>query len=102
MYILAEYELLNLGSQHPTVLFTDQKTINFLFTQNSNQNHRVYRFKFILLEFPNLLIIWTAVKNLALKNTLCRNTPPELITRKTTVAITQNIKFFLAKDESSP
>ena len=28
--------------------------------------------------------------------------PPELLTRKTTVEIPQNIKFYLAKDETSP
>ena len=31
-----------------------------------------------------------------------RNTPPEILTRKTTVEIPQNIKFYLAKDETSP
>ena len=41
-------------------------------------------------------------KNLALPDTLSRNTPPELLTRKTTVEIPQNIKFYLAKDETSP
>ena len=35
-------------------------------------------------------------------NTLSRNTPPELLTRKTTVEVPQNIKFYLAKDETSP
>ena len=35
-------------------------------------------------------------------DTLSRNTPPELLTRKTTVEIPQNIKFYLAKDETSP
>ena len=35
-------------------------------------------------------------------DTLSRNTPPELLTRKTTVEIPQNIRFFLAKDETSP
>ena len=41
-------------------------------------------------------------KNLALPDTLSRNTPPELLTRKTTVEIPKNIKFYLAKDETSP
>ena len=54
------------------------------------------------MKFPNLHIVWTAGKNLALPDTLNRNTPPELWTRKTTVEIPQNIKFFLAKDETSP
>ena len=40
-------------------------------------------------------------KNLALPDTLSRNTPPELLTRKTTVEIPQNINFFL-KTETSP
>ena len=35
-------------------------------------------------------------------DTLSRNTPPELLTRKTTVELPQNIRFFLAKDETSP
>ena len=54
------------------------------------------------MKFPNLHIVWTAGKNLALPDTLSRNTPPELLTRKTTVEIPQNIKFYLAKDESPP
>ena len=41
-------------------------------------------------------------KNLALPDTLSRKTPPELLTRKTTVEIPQNIRFYLAKDETSP
>ena len=45
LYTLTEYEFLILGSKHPTVLFTDHKPIIFLFTQKSNQNHRVYRFQ---------------------------------------------------------
>ena len=53
------------------------------------------------MKFPNLHIVWTAEKNLALPDTLSRNTPPELLTRKTTNEIPQNIKFYLAKDETS-
>ena len=41
-------------------------------------------------------------KKLALPDTLSRNTPLELLTRKITVEIPQNIKFYLAKDEISP
>ena len=44
----------------------------------------------------------TAGKNFALPDTLSRNTPPELLTRKTTVEIRQSIQFFLAKEETSP
>ena len=53
------------------------------------------------MKFPNLHIVWAAGKNLALPDTLLRNTPPELLTRKTTEEIPQNFKFFLAKDETS-
>ena len=74
IYTLTEYEFLILGSKHPTVLFTDHKPIIFLFTQKSNPNHRVYRFQLILMKFPNLHIVWTAGKNLALPDTLSRNT----------------------------
>ena len=49
------------------------------------------------MKFPNLHIIWTAGKNLALLDTLKRNTPPELLTRKTTIEIPQSNKFNLAK-----
>ena len=99
IYTLTEYEFLILGSKHPTVLFTDHKPIKFLFTQKSNTNHRVYIFQLFLLKLPNL---HTAGKNLALPDTLSRNTPPELLTRKTTVEIPQNINFYLAKNETSP
>ena len=99
IYTPTEYEFLILGSKHPTVLFTDHKPIIFLFTQKSNPNHRVYRFQLNLMRFPNLHLVWTAGKNLALPDTLSRNT--ELLTRKTTVEIPQNIKFYLAKDETS-
>ena len=102
IYTLTEYEFLILGSKHPTVLFTDHKPIIFLFTQKSNPNHRVYRYQLILMKFPNLHIVWTAGKNLALPDTLSRNTPPELLTRKTTVEIPKNINIYLAENETSP
>ena len=54
------------------------------------------------MKFPNLHIIWTAGKNLALPNTLSRNTTSELLTQKKTVEIPQSVEFFLAKDETSP
>ena len=41
-------------------------------------------------------------QHLALPDTLSRNTPPEQLTRKTTFGIPQNIKFYLAKDETLP
>ena len=75
----------------------------FLYTQKSNPNHRIYRFQLILMKFPNLhYFVWTAGKNLAMPDTLGRNTPHELLTRKTTEKIPQNFKFFPAKDETSP
>ena len=54
------------------------------------------------MKFPNLHIVWTAGKNFALPDTFSRNTPHELISRKTTLAIPQNTKLFFAKDEISP
>ena len=101
MYTLTENEILIVRSKHPTVLFTDHKPIIFLITEKSNPNHRYYRFQLILMKFPNLHINWTAGKNLALPDTRSRNTPPELRTRKTTVEIPQNNKFYLAKNETS-
>ena len=59
---LTEFKFLFLGSKHPTVLFTDHKPANFLFSQKSIPNHRVYRFRLILMKFPNLNIVWTAGK----------------------------------------
>ena len=53
------------------------------------------------MKFSNLHIVWTAGKNLAPPDNLSRNTPPELLTRKKTVEIPQNINFYLAKDETS-
>ena len=77
IHTFTEYEFLILGSKHPTVLFTDHKPIIFLFTQKSNPDHRVYRFQLFLMKIPNLHIVWTAGKNLALPDTvtLSRNTP---------------------------
>ena len=54
------------------------------------------------MKFPNLYIVWTAGKNLALPDNLSRKTPPVLMTRKKTAETPQNIKCFLAKDETSP
>ena len=54
------------------------------------------------MKFPNLHIVWTADRNFALPDTLSKNTPPDLLTRKTTVEIPQNLKFYLAKDETAP
>ena len=101
-YTFTEKEFLILRSKHPAVLFIDHKPNLFLFKQKSNPNHRVYRFQLILFKFPNLHIVWTAEKNLPLPDTISRKTPPELLTRKTTVEKPQNIKFYLAKDETSP
>ena len=78
IYTLTLYEFLILGSKHPRVLFTYHKHTIFLFTQKSNPKHRVYRFQLFLMNFPNLHIVWTARKNLALPDTLSKNTPPEL------------------------
>ena len=49
------------------------------------------------MKFPNLHIVCTAGKNLALPDTLSRNTPPELLTRKTTVEIPKNLKILPCK-----
>ena len=102
IYTHTEHEISILGSKHSTVLFSGHKPIIFLFTQKSKPNLRTYRFQLILMKFPNLHIVWTAEKNLALPDFLSRSTPPELITRKTTVEIPLNINFFLAKNETSP
>ena len=45
------------------------------------------------MKFPNLHIVWTAGKNLALPDTLSRNTPPELLTRKNHSRNTQKHKI---------
>ena len=102
IYTLTEYEFLVLGSKHPTILFTDHKPTIFLFTQKLNPNHRIYRLHLNLMKFPNWHIVCTAGENLALPDTLSRKTPLELLTRKTTIEKTQNIKFSDAKDEKSP
>ena len=51
------------------------------------------------MKFPNLHIIWTAAKNLALPDLLSRTIHEEHFTktRVITVEIPENIKFFLAK-----
>ena len=54
------------------------------------------------MKLSNLHIVWTTGKKVALPDTLSRNTPTELLKRKTTVEIPQNKKRFLAKDKTSP
>ena len=100
IYTLTEYEFLILESKHPAVLFTDHKPTIFLFTKKSNPNHRVYRFQLILMKFPKLHIVWTSVKNLALPDTLSRNVPSELFTRKTTVEIPKKNQILSRKRRS--
>ena len=99
IFALKEYEFLLKGSNHPIVLFTDHKPIIYLFTQKNKPNHRVYRFQLILMKFPNLHIIWTEGKNLALSDLPSRTIDEEHITktRDITVEIPENIKFFFAK-----
>ena len=43
------------------------------------------------MKLSNLKNVWTAGKKVALKDKLSRNTPPELLTQKTTVEILQKI-----------
>ena len=38
IHTVTEFEFLILGSKHPTVLFTDHKSIIFLLTQNQIQS----------------------------------------------------------------
>ena len=99
IFALTEYEFLLTGSSHPIVLFTDHKPIIYLFTQKNKPNHRVYRFQLKLMKFPNLHIIWTEGKNLALPYLLSRTIDEEHFTktRDITVEIPENIKIFLAK-----
>ena len=96
IFAITEYEFLLTGSNHPIVLFTDNKPIIYLFTQKNTPNHRAYRFQLISMKFPNLHIIWTEGKNLALSDILGRTTDEEHFTksRDITVEIPENIKFF--------
>ena len=99
IFALREYEFSLTGSNHPIVLFTDHKPIIYLITQKNKPNHRVYRFQLILMKFPNLHLIWTEGKNLALPDLLSRTIDEEhfIKTRDITVEIPENIKFFLTK-----
>ena len=99
IFALTEYEFFLTGSKYPIILFSDHKTIIYLFTQKNKPNHRVYRFHLILMKFPNLHIIWTEGKNLALPDLLSRTINEEQLTetRDITVEIPENIKFYFAK-----
>ena len=99
IFALTEYEFLLTGSRHPIILFSDHQPIIYLFTQRIKSNHRVYRFQLILMKFPNLHIIWTERKNLALQDLLSRTIIEDQFTktRDITVEIPENIKFYFAK-----
>ena len=81
---LSEYEFLLTGSKHPIILFSNHKSIKYLLIQKNKPIHRVYRFQLILMKFPNLHIIWTEGKNLALPDLLSRtiNEDQQLISPK--------------------
>ena len=82
---------------HPSTPMRECTAIIHNLTEKLTPNPRVYRFQLILMKLPNLHKVWTAGKSPALPNTLSRNTQPELITRKTTSKVPQNIKFFPCK-----
>ena len=73
IYALSEYEFLIQGSKHPKILYTDHKPILFLFTQKNQPNERVYKFKLILMKFPNLHLVWTEGKHLLLPDLSSRS-----------------------------
>ena len=52
------------------------------------------------MKFPKLFIVWTAGKNLALPDTLSQNTPPDLLTSKTTVEIQKKNSVFPCKRQN--
>ena len=99
IFALTEYEFLLTGSKHPIILFSDHKPIIYLFTQKNKPNHRVYRFQLILMKFPNLHIIWTEGKKLALPDLLSRTINEEKFTktRDITVGIPKKLNFTLRK-----
>ena len=49
------------------------------------------------MKLPLLHIVWTAGKNLGLPDTLSKSTPPELLTRKTTVEIPKKYQILSRK-----
>ena len=101
IYAHSEYEFFIQGSQHPIILYTDHKPKLFLFTQMNKPNHRVYKFQLILMNFPNLNIVWTEGKKLSLPDSLSRSiataTQDEHCLR--TVKITDSIKIFTTHNQ---
>ena len=77
IYTLTEYEFSDTWIKNIQQFYS--QTINqssFSSHRNLTPNHRVYRFQLILMKFPNLHIVWDLQeKNLALPDTLSRNTP---------------------------
>ena len=94
--MISGYGFLIQGSQHPIILYSDHKPILFLFTQNNKPNHRVYKFQLIQMKFPNLHIVWTEGKNIALPDLLSRSltTRTQDEHRLRTVEIPDSIKIF--------
>ena len=90
IYTLTELEFLMIGSKHLNSIYRSLKYKFPIYTIIKSK-HTVYTFQLVFMKFPNLHIIWTAGKNLALPDTLSLNTQPELITRKTTVEKFSNI-----------
>ena len=93
IFALTEYDFLLTGPKHPIIFFSDHKPNIYLLTQKNKPNHRVSRFQLTLMKFPNLLIMWTDGKNLALPDILSRTINEEQFTktRDITVEIQENI-----------
>ena len=102
IYTFTEYDLLVLGSKHPAILLTEHKPIIFHFYENQIQIIEFIDFNLFLGNFQTYIMFGQQEKNLALPETHSQITPTELITRKTTVEVPRNKKFFLAKIEKPP
>ena len=98
---LSEYEFLIQGSKHPIKLYTDHKPILFLFTQKNKPNHRFYKFRLILMKFPNLHIVWTEGKNLSLPDLLSRSLTTTTRKLSRTVEIPDSKKIFMTHNQST-
>ena len=80
---LQTYEHYIIGSPHPVYLYTDHKSLSYLWGRRGKLSHRFFRYQLhftipfrhnsVISQFQNLKIIWTEGKNLAFPDILSRN-----------------------------
>ena len=73
IHALETYKHLIIGSKHPIYIFCDHKPILYLWAKMGLVSPRFYRYQQVILQFTNLVVVWTPGSNLQFPDLLSRN-----------------------------